>query len=118
MIEVTVRRDQNGIAEIEIAGHANAARHGKDIVCSAVSAISIGILNGIEPLLGVIPDVEQAPKGGGFLRWRLASVTDDALYEKQQLLAESMVIALISVAQQYGQYVSVQDAKWQGGASQ
>jgi uncharacterized protein YsxB (DUF464 family) len=118
MITVIVRRDSSGIREIEITGHANAAAYGSDIVCAAVSGISIGILNGIEPLLGLIPDVEQAPSGGGFLRWRLGHPDDDGLHEKQQLLAEGMVIALISVAQQYGQYVSVHDAKWQGGASQ
>jgi len=118
MIEVTVTRNKTGIAEIEITGHANAARHGEDIVCAGVSAVSIGILNGIDHLLGITPDIQQAAKEGGYLRWRLASTTDDALQEKQQLLAESMVIALISIAQQYARYVSVKDPKWQGGASQ
>lgn len=118
MIEVTVTRNQADIAEIEISGHANAGRHGEDIVCAGVSAISIGILNGIDHLLGITPDIQHVATGGGYLRWRLESTADQALHEKQQLLAESMVIALISVAQQYERYVSINDPKWQGGASQ
>lgn len=115
MIEVIVNRASHGINEISISGHANAGAYGADIVCSAVSGISFGILNAIQPLTGVIPDVRQAAEGGGFLRWSLPSLEDSGLHEKQQLLAESMVIALLAVAEQYGKYVKVKDEKWQGG---
>lgn len=115
MIEVIVSRAKHGIHEICISGHANAGAYGADIVCSAVSGISFGILNAIQPLTGIVPDVSQAAEGGGFLRWSLTSLEDEGLQEKQQLLAESMVIALLSVAQQYGKYVKVKDNKWQGG---
>ncbi|GAA4705196.1 ribosomal-processing cysteine protease Prp [Brevibacillus fulvus] len=117
MIQVTIERDDAGIAEITISGHANAAQYGSDIVCSAVSAISFGILNSIHPLLGLVPQVEQAAKSGGFLRWSVTHPADPSLHEKLQLLAESMAIALIAVAQQYGKYITVKDQKWQGGAS-
>ncbi|WP_126427935.1 ribosomal-processing cysteine protease Prp [Brevibacillus marinus] len=108
MIEVTVRRDRLGIAEIVIAGHANAGEYGKDIVCAAVSAISFGMLNAVHQTLGIVPDVEQAAAGGGFLRWRIHPLDDPAAQEKLQLLAQSMVIALSAVAQQYGEYITVQ----------
>lgn len=116
MIEVKVTRGTHGIHDIRISGHAHAGPYGSDIVCSAVSGISFGILNAVQPLTGLMPDVSQATEGGGFLRWTLSSQEDEALHEKQQLLAETMVIALLSVAQQYGKYVQVKDAKWQGGA--
>ncbi|MBO8163834.1 MAG: ribosomal-processing cysteine protease Prp [Brevibacillus sp.] len=117
MIEVTVRRMRQDISEIEIKGHANAAEYGKDIVCSAVSAITFGMLNAVHQNLGIVPDVEQADQGGGFLRWRVHHVDDETLQEKLQLLAESMVISFLAVADQYGQYVTVIDTKYQGGAS-
>lgn len=116
MIQIIVRRNQHGIEEVVISGHANAAEHGSDIVCAAVSGISFGVLNAIQPLLGLLPDVQQAQRGGGFLRWCLHRLDDDKLQEKQQLLAESMVISLLAVSEQNGKYVSVQDGKWQGGA--
>jgi len=115
MIEVIVNRASHGIHEICISGHANAGAYGADIVCSAVSGISFGILNGIQPLTGITPDVSAAQEGGGFLKWKLSSSEDEAILEKQQLLAESMVIALLSVEAQYGKYVKVKDEKWQGG---
>lgn len=115
MIEVIVSRAQHGIHEISISGHANAGAYGADIVCSAVSGISFGILNAIQPLTGIIPDVAVAQEGGGFLKWSLSSSDDETAREKQQLLAESMVIALLSVEANYGKYVKVNDRKWQGG---
>lgn len=115
MIEVIVSRAQHGIHEISISGHANAGAYGADIVCSAVSGISFGILNAIQPLTGITPDVTVAQEGGGFLKWSLSSSDDETAGEKQQLLAESMVIALLSVEANYGKYVKVNDRKWQGG---
>lgn len=115
MIEVIVNRALHGIHEISISGHANAGAYGADIVCSAVSGISFGILNAIGPLTGITPDVFVAQEGGGFLKWNLSSSEDEAILEKQQLLAESMIIALLSVEAQYGKYVKVKDDKWQGG---
>ncbi|NQF17201.1 ribosomal-processing cysteine protease Prp [Brevibacillus sp. HB1.3] len=115
MIEVIVSRAQHGIHEISISGHANAGAYGADIVCSAVSGISFGILNAIQPLTGITPDVAVAQEGGGFLKWNLSSSDDETAREKQQLLAESMVIALLSVEANYGKYVKVNDRKWQGG---
>lgn len=111
MIVVKVERNRRGISGITIEGHANAAEHGKDIVCSAVSAISFGLLNAVYPLVGIIPDVEQNAESGGFIRWQLHVPDDVSVHEKQQLLAESMVIALYAVSQQYGAYVSVIDPK-------
>jgi uncharacterized protein YsxB (DUF464 family) len=117
MITVEVKRNPIGIEEIIVSGHANADEHGKDIVCSAVSAISFGTLNSVHVLLGIMPDVRQADKNGGYLCWRLSPVADKAASEKQQLLAESMAISLIGIAETYGRYVTVYDTKWQGGAT-
>jgi uncharacterized protein len=36
----------------ELTGHADAGKTGQDIVCAAVSAVSIGAVNGIEGLAG------------------------------------------------------------------
>ncbi len=118
MIEVTVLRSDCGVQEITISGHANAAKYGEDIVCSAVSGISFGILNSVHVLLGIKPDVEQDRQKGGFLRWSVHELDDPALQEKQQLLAESMILSLYAISQQYGKYIVVRDLKFQGGAEQ
>ncbi|CAM3492366.1 MULTISPECIES: ribosomal-processing cysteine protease Prp [Brevibacillus] len=116
MVTVNVKRnEQNGIEEITISGHANAGKHGSDIVCAAVSAISLGLINSVDLLLGSNPDVQFADKEGGFINWKVGCHQDPLVSEKQQLLAESMVVSLFMIAETNGRYVSIQDPKWQGG---
>ncbi|WP_232695596.1 ribosomal-processing cysteine protease Prp [Brevibacillus daliensis] len=116
MVTVDIKRTDTGIAELTIAGHANAGKHGQDIVCASVSAVSIGTLNAVHQLLGIRPDVEMAEKGGGFIRWTLHPHENADLEGKQQLLAESVVVTLVAISQQYEKYITVNDPKWQGGA--
>jgi len=116
MVTVTVKRNgQNQIEEITISGHANAGKRGSDIVCAAVSAISLGLINSVDVLLGTNPDVQFADREGGYFHWKLSRLADREVSEKEQLLAESMVVSLFMVAQTNGKYISIQDSKWQGG---
>ncbi|WNC16716.1 ribosomal-processing cysteine protease Prp [Brevibacillus brevis] len=116
MVTVNVQRnEQNEIEVITMTGHANAGKHGSDLVCAAVSAVSLGLINAADLLLGKSPDVQFAEKDGGFLQWDLRRTDDDALREKQMLLAESMVVSLFMIAETNGKYVAVHDTKWQGG---
>lgn len=116
MVTVKVKRnEQNEIENITISGHANAGKHGSDIVCAAVSAISLGLINSVDLLLGSNPDVQFADKEGGFINWKVGRHQDPLVSEKQQLLAESMVVSLFMIAETNGRYVSIQDPKWQGG---
>jgi len=116
MITVKVQRnEQNEIEAITVSGHACAGKHGSDIVCSAVSAVSMGTINAADLLLNSNPDVQLAEKDGGFLKWNVHPADDRLVSEKQQLLAESMVVSLLMIAESYGQYVTVYDTKWQGG---
>ena len=48
MISVNVTFIDQKIQQIEISGHANFDRHGKDIVCAGVSAIVYGSINAID----------------------------------------------------------------------
>ena len=48
MISVNVTFIDQKIQQIEISGHANFDRHGKDIVCAGVSAIVYGSINDID----------------------------------------------------------------------
>ena len=51
MIKAIFHRDEHGdIVSFSLTGHADAGKTGKDIVCAAVSAVSIGAVNGIEGL--------------------------------------------------------------------
>ena len=47
MIKVIVKKEDNFYKEVEITGHANYDKYGKDIVCSSVSSIVITTINAI-----------------------------------------------------------------------
>lgn len=101
------RRAAGDIESVTIDGHAGYADPGFDIVCAAVSGISIGLLNAMEKLLEVEPAVEQGESG--FLRCTFPDNLEEDVQEKLQLLAEAMIISLQSVAAEYGKYVRVLD---------
>lgn len=116
MVTVTVKRNErNEIEEITISGHAHAGKHGSDVVCAAVSAVSLGTINSADLLLGSNPNVQFAEREGGYIHWKVGDCPDPLISEKQQLLAESLVVSLFMIAETNGKYVSIQDPKWQGG---
>ncbi len=106
MIQVVIQRNQRGkITAFQINGHAGYGEPGEDIVCAAVSAISIGMVNAVEAVLGIRLPAEV--KEDGSLRCRLPLIADEATCGKVQLLLEAMVAALQSVEAEYGQYVQI-----------
>lgn len=108
MITITIQRDQQNLLQrVTIQGHANYDEHGKDIVCAAVSGISIGIINAIEKLIGI--QIVSDPSNPGWLDCRLPEDTDEDVRAKVVLLMEAMVVALSDVANEYPQYVQIND---------
>lgn len=107
MIFITVTRDQDDrISEFKISGHADYDEPGKDIVCSAVSAASIGTINAIEKLLDIIPEIDI---DSGFLHCVLPTELEKGIQEKVQLLLEAMVVTLESIANtdEYRKYITL-----------
>lgn len=55
MININIR-DNGETLSIEIFGHANYDQHGRDIVCSAISAISQTSILGLRAVANSYPD--------------------------------------------------------------
>lgn len=83
---------------IEISGHAGSAQHGRDLVCAAVSALSIAFVNAVETLCGhdLCPDVKSG--------WLSTAVPDDACIQQ---LARGLVVGLEGLAREHGRYVKL-----------
>jgi len=108
MIIVTIERftDDRRIAAFAVEGHAKFAKPGKDIVCAGVSAISVGTVNAIEQLTGLeLP----ASMKNGWLQSEIPAQEDASVNEKVQLLLESMIVMLSTIAESYGKYVEVRE---------
>ncbi|MBQ9195800.1 MAG: ribosomal-processing cysteine protease Prp [Clostridia bacterium] len=60
MTRITLFRDEEGkLTGFSCKGHAGYAEAGSDIVCAAVSALSITCCNSLEHIAGVTPDVNE-----------------------------------------------------------
>jgi len=110
MIKVHVNRLNNGtIHSFKMTGHAYYDDPGKDIVCAGASASSIGAVNALEELVGVIPIIEMGDKGYLYVELPADLSTDQ--YEKAQLLLEGMLVTLKSIERDYGQYIRIYDKR-------
>ncbi len=89
------KKSEEQIFGFRIAGHAGYDRYGRDIICAAVSALSINTINSIERFTTDRFAVEQAD---GDLKFKL--VTNEA--PETQLLLKSFILGLESVRETYG----------------
>ncbi|MGM9947398.1 ribosomal-processing cysteine protease Prp [Floccifex sp.] len=58
MVKVETLYEQNQIVSIRMNGHANAAKHGEDLVCAGASSIGIGALNALDDIFSDAVDLE------------------------------------------------------------
>lgn len=107
MITVTIVRqsaDDKRIVSFAIEGHAKFRNPGKDIICAGVSAVSVGTVNAIEELAGIeLP----ASMKNGWLQSDIPQQTNASVNERIQLLLESMIVMLNTIASSYGKYVVI-----------
>lgn len=105
MIRAVVFRDEDRkIRAFSINGHAGYAPRGEDIICAAVSSLTINTINSIEKLTKDRFDA-QIEEASGDVSFALA----DGFSKEAQLLLESFVIGLDGIEQSYGsQYIHLE----------
>ncbi|MDR2464773.1 MAG: ribosomal-processing cysteine protease Prp [Streptococcaceae bacterium] len=104
MIKAKIHRKSNEIVSYELSGHAMSGEYGHDIVCSAVSVLSITTANGLERLTGVEPITEMS---SGYLYVELQENLSSEQREIARILLENFQDAMLDVENEYGQYVKV-----------
>ena len=100
MVTATVVKDSSGYRSFSCRGHAGFKPKGEDIVCSAISALTINTANSIMTLTDTRIEVDEKD---GFLSWKFETVPD----EKAELLMDSMILGLQSVSEEYNDYLSL-----------
>jgi uncharacterized protein len=105
MIRIRVMKNQADLIEqIKVTGHANFAEHGMDIVCAAVSAVTIGMVNAMEQITGVT--VHQADDGEGKVDCRIPdNLPTGEVRTQLDLLIQAMDLSLKGIADGYPEYV-------------
>ncbi len=97
MITVTVTKNNDIITGFEISGHSGYAEEGSDIVCAAVSALSINTVNSVECLTDDLIICSEPDACEGSL---IFSVSEPS--EKTVLLFDSLECGLKSIVESYG----------------
>jgi uncharacterized protein len=106
MIKLVVNRTNTGkIQSFKMSGHANFAEHGEDIVCAGASAVTLGTVNAIETLTGVVADAKQGESG--FLECVFPENLSDDTDEKVQLLLEAMILSLQQIEKVAGKHIKI-----------
>jgi uncharacterized protein YsxB (DUF464 family) len=107
MIKITIVRNvEKAIIRFAVSGHAFYNDPGKDIVCAGVSAITVGAVNAIEKLTGLVPVVISK---SGLLKAETPNSTDSVRNDQVQLLLEGMIVALDTIVESYGKYVKIEE---------
>ena len=91
---------------IKISGHAGSDVKGKDIVCSAVSALSQTLVLSIGRLLKVDQTVKIE---NGLLTSIVQPVTDTEEENKLKLLIESFLIGILEIEREYPGRVKIEN---------
>ncbi|WP_138496230.1 ribosomal-processing cysteine protease Prp [Paenibacillus pinistramenti] len=108
MIIVTIKRDkQKSVTGFRVEGHANFAEAGRDIVCAGVSAVTVGSVNAVEELTGIVMDSRMK---NGFLSADLPLASPAEAKAQAMLLLSALVVMLRTIEQSYGQYIQIIDS--------
>ena len=101
MITVTVFKHQNQYCGFRSCGHAGYADEGSDIICAAVSALTVNAINSIDTFTGDETEVRQDE---GYLELILKGTCS----KESSLLLDSLVLGLESIQESYGKkYIKI-----------
>ena len=98
MIKVKVEKEKGYFKKISILGHAMYDEYGKDIVCSAVSAISIGALNALRN----IENYAITQKEGLVI----IESKNESSYE-DNIILQTMLTQLKTIEQSYPKFIQI-----------
>ena len=95
MIKVTILKHTDQYKGFIVSGHAGYADEGYDIICSAVSVLSINTVNSIESLAHLPVRAEEED---GYLSCQF----EKELNHEGILLMESMILGMRTICESYG----------------
>ncbi|WP_172189807.1 ribosomal-processing cysteine protease Prp [Lentilactobacillus kribbianus] len=108
MIKARITHNQNQIVEFIITGHADAGEYGQDIVCAAVSVLSISTVNGLQEVAKITPEVVSDDENGGYLQVKIPLITDNNKYLEVNAILQTFENGLLDVTTNYSNYIQTE----------
>ena len=106
MIEAVIYHNRKKeLCGYRICGHAGFAKKGEDIVCSAVSVLTINTVNAIEQLTTTPFQCNADEKQGGYLEVICSDMKKGIKDHDAELLLKAMVMGLEDLSKEYQKYI-------------
>lgn len=110
MIRIKIFRNKTGdIYGFRLKGHADYAEEGSDIVCSAVSVLTVNTINSIELFTDEQFNCETDENRDGYLECMLPNIKNGSKNHDVQLLLKAMLNGLNDIEKEYGCYISINE---------
>ncbi len=97
-IEQDIKVNLESVTGFSIEGHAGYARHGKDIVCAAVSALVMNTMNSIQAFTSDVFDYSEDEKKGRIVFKIVSEPAPEA-----KLFLKSLILGLQGIQEEYGE---------------
>ena len=107
MISVKISGRNNKADEIIVSGHAGFADPGEDIVCAAVSVLTISILNGLTEIVGRKDLNEMVEEG--YVHFSIPEISDQEIKMKTETLISTLLLGIQGIKEAYGDYIQFEE---------
>ncbi len=107
MIYAHFETNDEQFIKFTLSGHAESGPYGHDLVCAAVSALTIGTANNLSRIASIEPEIDANEEEGGFLEVVLPQVDDRTHHETAQVLFANLYFSLLDMQEEYGEFLSV-----------
>lgn len=104
MVNVTIKEHKGKILGFTYEGHAGYAKHGSDIVCSALTAQIMMTINGITDVLNKPIDLSY-DNDGGYLSFTLDNKTSED--KTVQVLLKTLKLGIENLLVENGNYITL-----------
>ena len=97
MTKITFFKKDGLYTGFEVSGHSGYGKSGKDIVCAAISVLTINTVNSLDEICHELLEVSQNEEEG-YLKVQLLSFNNPA----SSVLMEALVLGTVSIQNEYG----------------
>ncbi len=104
MTKICVYRNNGDIVKYTVEGHTEYAESGEDIVCAAVSSLTMATLNGLTDVANIVVGYEMRD---AYLEVVLPEVLTKTERTHADILLKTLVLSLKNLEEQYGEYITI-----------
>lgn len=104
MVLVRIKLKEGLVTGFEIKGHAGYANRGKDIICSAISAIGYTAIGYFETKYNPDEEADNAffTENDGYIVWRRPETSDPKQIIEDNAVLDAMIIGFKQIEYTYG----------------